>query len=75
MAMDELMRELEHDGDLYYFPSYEIVTAFLQDPIRDDPRHPKRDAVAFVMQTFKKYFRRQRSPRESPTSSLDSRST
>lgn len=56
VAIDELMRELENDPDLYYFPSYELVTAYLENPMEPDMRHPKPEIVAFIMQTFKKYF-------------------
>ena len=56
VAIDEFMRDLEQDPDLYYFPSYEIVTSYLEAPMRPDLRHPKPEAVEFVMQTFKKYY-------------------
>jgi len=56
VAIDELMRELEDDPALFYFPSYEIVTAFLDDPMGPDLRHPTEEAVDFVMKIFKKYY-------------------
>jgi len=58
VAIDELMREAEPsaDSNFYYFPSYEIVTSFLENPMKDDFRHPTDDAVAFIMRTFQRHF-------------------
>ncbi|QNM82772.1 GSCFA domain-containing protein [Sphingomonas sabuli] len=58
MAIDELMREFEGDPRLHYFPSYEIVTAFLPDAFGVDLRHPRPEAVDFIMRTFQQYFLR-----------------
>jgi hypothetical protein len=56
MAIDELMREFVNDAKLHYFPSYEIVTAFLEDPFGDDLRHLRPEAIEFIMRTFKQYY-------------------
>lgn len=56
MAIDELMREFGDDPSLYYFPSYEIITTFLPDAMGVDMRHPRPEAVDFVMNTFKRYY-------------------
>jgi hypothetical protein len=56
VAIDELMRECADDPKLHYFPSYEMVTAFLPDPLKDDARHPKREVVATIMQAFKRFY-------------------
>lgn len=56
VAIDELMREFVDDRNLYYFPSYEIVTAFLEDAYGVDLRHPRPETIDFVMQTFKRSF-------------------
>ncbi|HLP70111.1 MAG TPA: GSCFA domain-containing protein [Rhizobium sp.] len=58
VAIDELMREVgpSSQSGLYYFPSYEMVTSFLRDPMKDDFRHPTDATVEFIMQTFKRRF-------------------
>ncbi|WP_269748259.1 GSCFA domain-containing protein [Ciceribacter selenitireducens] len=60
VAIDELMREVgpSADSKLYYFPSYEMVTSFLPNPMKDDFRHPTEESVEFIMQTFKRNFLR-----------------
>ena len=56
VAIDEVMRANEDDEKLHYFPSYEIVTAFLPDALGDDLRHPRPETVDFVMATFERHF-------------------
>lgn len=56
MAIDEVMRGNADDPDLFYFPSYEMITSFLPDPWQDDMRHPTRAAVASVMKEFHKAY-------------------
>ncbi|MEX5728233.1 hypothetical protein Ga0609869_001586 [Rhodovulum iodosum] len=56
MAIDELMRAHDDDERLFYFPSYEMITAFLPDPYENDLRHPTRAAVAQVMRAFQKAY-------------------
>ena len=58
VAIDELMREAgpASDDKLFYFPSYEMVTSFLPNAMKDDLRHPTEKAVQFIMQTFKRRF-------------------
>ncbi|WP_198008078.1 GSCFA domain-containing protein [Rhodobacter ferrooxidans] len=58
MAIDELMRAHEDDERLFYFPSYEMITAFLPDPYEDDLRHPKPAAVNEVMRAFQAAYLR-----------------
>lgn len=60
VAIDELMREVgpSAESKLYYFPSYEMVTSFLPNPMKDDFRHPTEESVEFIMQTFKRNFLR-----------------
>lgn len=58
IAIDEVMREFEEDSKLHYFPSYEIVTATLDNAFGDDLRHPRPETIDFLMQIFKKYFLR-----------------
>ncbi len=56
VAIDELMREYSDDARLHYFPSYEIVTAFLPDPMRDDLRHPTSETIDLIMKAFQRNF-------------------
>ncbi len=56
IAIDEMLREYERDSKLYYFPSYDFVTGFLQDAMDDDLRHPKPEAIEFIMSTFQRHF-------------------
>lgn len=56
VAIDELMREHESDPRLHYFPSYEIVTTFIDDAFGDDLRHPRPEAISFVMDTFARHY-------------------
>lgn len=56
VAIDELMRSNADDKHIYYFPSYEIITAFLMDPMEDDLRHPRPPAIKFIMEAFKRYY-------------------
>ena len=58
VAIDEIMRAHEDDNRLHYFPSYEIVTAFLPDPLGDDLRHPRPETVDFIMATFERHYLR-----------------
>jgi len=45
-----------HPDDVYYFPSYEIVTTATRDPWYVDMRHVSNAAVTRVMQQFQKAF-------------------
>ena len=56
VAVDELMRHNDEDSRLHYYPSYEIVTNFVEDPMGQDLRHPRPETVDFVMQTFRKHY-------------------
>ncbi|APO75884.1 GSCFA family protein [Rhizobium etli 8C-3] len=58
VAIDELMREPKaaQDERFFYFPSYEIITSFLPDPMKDDFRHPTDQSVDFIMRTFQRHF-------------------
>jgi hypothetical protein len=41
---------------VYYFPSYEMVTAGFADPYRDDNRHPREEIVERVMAVFERRY-------------------
>jgi hypothetical protein len=56
VAVDELMREKAGDKQLFYFPSYEIVTTFFRDPYRLDNRHIRSDVVETIMETFARHY-------------------
>lgn len=45
-----------HPGDVYYFPSYEIVTYGTRNPWESDMRHVSAEAVARVMNLFRVMF-------------------
>jgi hypothetical protein len=42
--------------DVFYFPSYELITTGLMDPWESDQRHVKREAVARVMDMFREMY-------------------
>ena len=46
---------LEREG-VYYFPSYEMVTAGFVDPYKDDNRHPRDKIVERVMGVFERHY-------------------
>lgn len=56
VAVDELMRERANDGNLYYFPSYEMVTSYFKDPWGPDRLHPTYDTVDTIMRTFARLY-------------------
>ena len=55
VAVDELIRTSD-DPNLYYFPSYEIITGYLKNPMGSDHLHPTSDAVQLIMDTFLKLY-------------------
>ncbi|OJI94898.1 GSCFA family protein [Planktotalea frisia] len=56
VAIDEVMREFATDANLFYFPSYEIVTSYLDDAMGVDLRHPRPETVDLIMQAFQNAF-------------------
>ena len=62
IAIDLLMSERAADKQLFYFPSYEIVTSYFRDPFDGDLRHLKVGVVDFVMQAFDRTFLAKMSP-------------
>jgi hypothetical protein len=59
VAVDDLMIERASDKNLYYFPSYEIVTSYLDRPWSEDGIHPSEHTVGTIMQAFAHYFCRE----------------
>lgn len=56
-AVDEYYREAKADDDnLYYFPSYDIVTAMFNHQFVADRRHVNTQVLAFNMKVFEHYF-------------------
>lgn len=52
VAVDEVVRERGKESELYYWPSYEIVTDVLSDALMPDRRHPKPAVIEFIMTLF-----------------------
>lgn len=55
-ALDEFLTVKADDSNLFYFPSFELVMQYLQDPWEDDNRHITKEAVASIMKEFDKHF-------------------
>ncbi len=53
LAVDQVVRDNE---DVFYFPSYELVTSCIDDPWEDDRRHVKRSTVEKVVSLFETMF-------------------
>tara|TARA_R110002012_G_scaffold242832_1_gene417311 strand:+ start:11076 stop:13202 length:2127 start_codon:yes stop_codon:yes gene_type:complete len=53
VAADELVSKNE---DMYYLPSYELVTECIEEPWEADHRHVKADTVKKVVNMFKEIF-------------------
>lgn len=56
VAIDELMRSPAADGNVFYFPAYEIVKDLHRDPFGPDNRHPRPAIVRSVMATFERHY-------------------
>ncbi len=55
-AVDEFLRYHEQDKKLFYFPSYELVNHFFDNPYENDNRHIKPNVVKQLMDLFAKYY-------------------
>ncbi|GGO73851.1 GSCFA domain-containing protein [Bowmanella pacifica] len=51
-----LANTLEQDPALYYFPSYELINHYIEDPWMEDKRHLKQDAIIKIMEIFDYYY-------------------
>jgi hypothetical protein len=56
VALDELMRSVDTDANIYYFPSYEIVLNCFNNPFLEDRRHVHKHILDFNMNVFERYF-------------------
>ena len=54
-ALDEVLRSDEPE-DVFYFPSYEIVTSGGANAFKDDNHHVRPEVVGRIMQYFEQYF-------------------
>ena len=52
VAVDEMMREVGHEGHLHYWPSYELVTDVFKNPFKPDRRHPYPIVLNYIMALF-----------------------
>jgi hypothetical protein len=56
VTVDEFMRENEQDKKLFYFPSYELIKDFFEDPFLEDLRHVRPDVISKVMEAFRRHY-------------------
>jgi hypothetical protein len=56
VAVDELLRAHPDDERLFYWPSYEIVKEYAEDPYLDDNRHPRAEIIDLIMRTFATHY-------------------
>ncbi|MFX4228256.1 MAG: GSCFA domain-containing protein [Porticoccaceae bacterium] len=57
-ALDAFMDNHQQDEKLHYFPSYELVLNYLDDPWEDDNRHITKEAIQTIMDIFgEKYLK------------------
>lgn len=52
VAIDEVVRAHKDEGQLYYWPSYEIVTDVFHLPYTEDRRHTERPVLDYIMTEF-----------------------
>ncbi len=52
IAIDEVLREVAHEGVLSYWPSYELVTDVFRSPYKPDRRHPEKEVLSYIMTLF-----------------------
>lgn len=55
-SIDEVVCSYGKQNNVFYWPSYEIVKDFLEDPFGDDPVHVKLEVVDFIMDAFKRHY-------------------
>ena len=52
VAIDEVLREVGHEGVLHYWPSYELVNDVFRAPYKPDRRHPEGEVLSCIMTLF-----------------------
>jgi len=55
-ALDEFMREIEEEGTVYYWPSYDIIHEMFTDPWIDDRRHIREPILDYIMSLFETFW-------------------
>jgi hypothetical protein len=55
-ALDEVLREVQHEGQAFYWPSYEIIMDVFDRRWLSDRRHVKPEILAFVMTMFEAHW-------------------
>lgn len=61
-SIDEFWREVEGEGHLDYWPSYEIATEAFETRFREDRRQIKGRIVTYIMLLFEKFYCRGHTP-------------
>ena len=56
VALDNVITNNKNDGNIFYFPSYEITKDYLVDPFKEDNRHMKDDYVSLIMKIFEENY-------------------
>lgn len=56
VAVDEVLRDVRHEGHAFYWPSYEIVTDVFDWHWMPDRRHVKGEVLDFVMALFEAHW-------------------
>lgn len=55
-ALDEFFRRHEDDLNLYYWPAYELITNYFQNPYLEDNRHVAPHILDAVMAKFAEHY-------------------
>lgn len=52
VAVDEVVRDVQDEGHLFYWPSYELVTDVFRSPYKPDRRHVRPVVLSYIMRLF-----------------------
>ena len=52
VAVDQVVTEVQGDGHMYYWPSYEMVTDVFRSPYKPDRRHVRPVVLNYIMRLF-----------------------
>jgi len=55
-VLDEFFRRYEDDRNLYYWPAYELITNYFQNPYLEDNRHVAPQILNAVMAKFAEHY-------------------
>jgi hypothetical protein len=56
VALDEIFETHIADQNFHYFPSYELVTAWLNNPYDEDNRHVTQETINNIMGVFSENY-------------------